>query len=221
MTTEPGGSLAPADVLGYWFTAQPADLESAMPHLRRWFEGGPEFDREIIDRFGTAVAAAVEGGFAAWETTPRDRLALILLLDQFTRNVYRGDSRTYAGDARAVRLAVDALDNGLDHALTFWERLFLTMPLRHSEDLAMQRRGLDEARRLLAEAPDPLKPVAAMGVEQSEKYTTIVERFGHFPHRNEILARPSTAEEQAFLSDWQEKAPPRVMADDRANRKTP
>jgi uncharacterized protein (DUF924 family) len=114
--------IAPADVLGYWFRDPPFDAAAAMPWMRRWFQGGPEVDREIVDHFAAAVGAAIGGGFGSWEAEPRDRLALIIVLDQFTRNVFRDDPRTFAGDARAQRLALDALDRGLDRPLPPPER---------------------------------------------------------------------------------------------------
>jgi uncharacterized protein (DUF924 family) len=205
-------SLEPADVLDFWFRERPADAEAAMPQLRRWFQGGPEVDREIVARFAPAVAAVLDGDFTSWEAEPRGRLALIILLDQLARSVHRDDPRSFAGDARAQRLAAEMLDRGLDRGLPFWERLFVDMPLRHAEDAALQRRALEAARRLMAEAPPALAPVAAMAVEQSEKYLAIVERFGRFPHRNRLLGRRSRPEEEAFLVDWLEKAPPRAMA---------
>ena len=215
MTAAADSPIAPSDVLGYWFRDPPFDATASMPWMRRWFQGGPEVDREIVARFATAVEAAVAGGFPSWEAEPRDRLALVILLDQFTRNVFRDDPRTFAGDPRAQRLAVDALDRGLDRPLSFWERLFLGMPLRHAEDAAFQRRGLAQARQLVEECPPALESIAAMSVEQSEKYLGIVERFGRFPHRNETLGRISTPEEEAFLVDWSEKQPPRGMPPER------
>jgi uncharacterized protein (DUF924 family) len=203
--------IVPADVLGYWFREQPADAAAAMPEMYRWFQSGPEVDQEIVARFAPAVDTAVAGGLTAWEAEARDRLALVIVLDQFTRNVYRNDPRTYAGDARAQRLAVDALERGLDRPLSFWERLFLGMPLRHAEDVGVQRRGLEEARRMAREWP-AFESIVAMAIEQSEKYLGIVTRFGRFPHRNEILGRVSTPEEEAFLVDWTDKQPPRAMA---------
>jgi uncharacterized protein (DUF924 family) len=200
--------MTPRDVLDYWFRDAPPDAASAMPHMRRWFQGGPEIDREIIARFGPTVETAVAGGLTDWEQATRDRLALILVLDQFTRNVYRDDARTYAGDARVQRLALDALDRGL----SFWERLFLGMPLRHAEDAGMQRRGLEQTRQLGLEFP-AFASMAAMGVEQSEKFLAILARFGRLPHRNRILGRISSPEENAFLVDWTENAPPRAMAE--------
>jgi uncharacterized protein (DUF924 family) len=203
--------LTPGDVLDYWFRDAPADGASAMPQMRRWFQGGRDVDDEIIARFGSTVEAAVTGGLTAWEEPPRDRLALILVLDQFTRNVYRDDPRTYAGDPRAQRLALDALDRGLDRDLSFWERLFLGMPLRHAEDDALQRRGLEQTCQLGLEFP-AFASITAMGAEQSEKFLAILARFGRLPHRNRILGRTSTPEEEAFLVDWTEQAPPRAMA---------
>jgi len=214
MPTGAGPPTTPAQVLDYWFREQPADPDSAMPQLRRWFEGGPHVDREIITRFAPTVDAAVTGGLVDWEAEPRNRLALIIVLDQYARSVYRNDPRAYAGDGRTLRLVIDGLDRGLDRGLSFWERLFFTMPLRHIEDPEVQRRGLAEARRLAADCPAPLGPIAAMGIEQSEKYLGVISRFGRFPHRNQVLGRTSTMEEETFLVDWAEKAPPRGMAAD-------
>lgn len=199
----------PERVLDFWFGEPVSDEGAMMSKVLRWFRGGPELDREIIDSFRGAVEAAMAGELDHWADEPRSRLALVLLLDQFTRNVYRGDPRTYAGDAKAQELALDAFARGLDRGMRFEERVFLSMPLIHSENLAHLRRVVEIAGMLAADAPPWCKTMSGMHLEQSEKYADIVERFGRFPHRNAILGRTPTPEEEHFLEDWAEKGPPR------------
>jgi uncharacterized protein (DUF924 family) len=199
---------SPEEVLRFWFgepLVEPGELQG---RIDRWFQGGTEVDREIVQRFAGAVEVAVAGGLEEWRPSPRGRLALVLLLDQFTRNVFRDSPRMYAGDARAQTLALESFDDGSARALAWVERLFLSLPLLHAEDLALQKREGEIAAALAAEVPALYRPMAPMLLEQSGKYTHILERFGRFPHRNAILGRVSTAEEMAFLSDWLEKAPP-------------
>src|SRR5262249_2270673 len=150
--------------------------------------------RAVRDHFATEVDEAVAGGLVDWEGAPRSRLALILLLDQFTRNLYRGEARTYHGDARAQRLAIDAFDRDLVRSLSLEERNFFIMPLAHAEDLALQQRAVALVNQVVAEAPAALRPVWSIGIEQSRKYRDLVARFGRFPHRNAVLGRTSTPE---------------------------
>jgi uncharacterized protein (DUF924 family) len=199
----------PEEVLAFWFGEPAADDKGLMTKIFRWFQGGPELDAQINDKFKAAVEAALAGELDDWANEPRSRLALVLLLDQFTRNVYRGDPRTYAGDAKAQALALDAFDRGLDRQLSWLERVFLSMPMMHAENLALQERLGQIVAGLGQEAPPECRAMAAMHAEQSAKYTAIIARFGHFPHRNAILGRPSTPEEVEFLVDWEKKAPPR------------
>jgi uncharacterized protein (DUF924 family) len=182
-----------------------------MAKARRWFMGGAAFDQEISARFGPLVEAALEGKLDEWATRIEGRLALVIVLDQFTRNMFRGSARTYAGDERALELALYALDRGLHHELPLEQRLFLTMPLRHAEDIALQARSLEVAKHATEEAAPELKPFYAMSVEQGEKYYDIIRRFGRFPHRNPIVGRQSTPEEEAFLVDWAKRAAPSAM----------
>ena len=182
-----------------------------MTLARRWFQGGEAMDREVIPRFGAAVELAVSGGLDAWERSPRDRLALVLLLDQLTRNVFRGQARMFAGDARAQVLALGSWDDGSAGTLSFAEQSFLTMPLVHSESLAHHEREAEIARVLAARATGPWPLFASMRLEQSAKYLAVIRRFGRFPHRNAVLGRSSTPDEVAFLADWDQVAPPQGM----------
>ena len=198
------------EILAFWFGPQPARTrEELMAKLRRWYQGGPELDAEIRARFSALVEQALAGGLDSWATTPRGRIALILLLDQFTRNLFRDSPRTYAGDAKAQRLTLEALDSLALYS--FEERQFLIMPLLHAEDLSLQETGLHEMQAHVAAAPPELQPVLSMGLEQSRKYRDIIARFGRFPHRNAVLGRASTPDEIEFLKDWAQKQPPSGM----------
>jgi len=198
----------PEEVLEYWFGTPATTEAELMTSIKRWYMGGPEIDREVRERFGDAVQAALAGELDAWADQPRSRLALIILLDQMTRNTLRDDPGMYAGDAKAQRLALEAFDRGLDAGLHHIERMFLSMPLLHSENLDLQRRSVAIARDLAAAAPPPYDKMSAMHVEQAGKYAGIIERFGRFPHRNAILGRTSTTEELEFLKTWEQNARP-------------
>jgi uncharacterized protein (DUF924 family) len=199
------------EVLEFWFEAPAADAGALRRKMKRWFAGGAEVDREIRERFATLVERAVGGGCGEWADAPRGRLALVLVLDQLTRTVYRDDRRMVAGDARAQALAVEALEQGLDRTLEPVERNFLLMPLVHAEDLALQERAVAEMERLVADAPAWQRPVLSMGIEQSRKYRDVIARFGRFPHRNAVLGRASTPDEERFLRDWKQRQPPTGM----------
>jgi uncharacterized protein (DUF924 family) len=193
----------------FWFGDAPAqDAPTAHARMKRWYAGGPEMDAQVREQFGPLVERAVRGELDGWAAEPRGRIALILLLDQFTRNLWRDEPRCYAGDEKAQRLAVDGLDAGLDARLSLEERQFLRMPLAHAENLALQKRNLIETEKNLATVPAPLLPVYAMGIEQSRKYHDVIARFGRFPHRNHVLGRTSTGEENEFLKTWAERQPP-------------
>lgn len=170
------------EVLRFWFA--PAQAE-------RWFKANVAFDREIERRFLGLIETAAAGKLEKWGTTPRGALALCILLDQFPRNIWRGAPRAFAADALARQVAAAALASGHDQALTAEERLFLYLPLEHSEDLADQERCV----ALMATLGD------AELLDYALRHRDIIARFGRFPHRNAILGRDSTAEELAFLRE--------------------
>jgi uncharacterized protein (DUF924 family) len=196
------------DVHAFWFGEPATNEGELMAKVKRWFLGGPEMDADVQARFASTVEDALAGRLEAWVDTIRGRLSLVLVLDQFTRNVFRKDARTYAGDAKAQALALDAFDRGLEAELDLPERIFLSMPLLHSESLPLQQRGAVLARELAPSAPPLYAKFCGMHLEQTAKFTDVIARFGRFPHRNAILGRTSTPEEESFLADWAEKGPP-------------
>lgn len=197
------------DVLDYWF-GQPARSEQdLMQKISRWFMGGPALDQEVNERFGATIDAAIAGQLDDWAGEPRSRLALVILLDQLTRNRFRDDPRMYSGDARAQQLALRSFEDGTADKLELVEKMFLAMPLLHAEDLALQQRAGEIGVALRQQAPPLYQRMLAMHDEQTAKYTDIIRRFGRFPHRNAILGRDSTPEEIEFLRDWADRAPPK------------
>jgi len=175
------------EILEFWF--------GPAPHTERntWFRKDPAFDAEIRSRFGAAIESALGSGWPHAGTTPLGSLALVLLLDQFTRNAFRDTPRAFAGDAGALATSMTAIEAGMDRGLDKYERWFLYMPFEHSEDRAVQERSLALFRALAAETGEP------GNLEWAEKHAAIVRRFGRFPHRNAILGRMSTPGEIAFL----------------------
>jgi uncharacterized protein (DUF924 family) len=154
---------------------------------------------------------ALAGGLDAWAETPRGRLALVLLLDQMTRSVFRGTARAFAGDARAQRLATGTLQTGTPAALDFEHRHFFYMPLLHAEDAALLDLFNEVFPQALARVPDWARPLLSDGIEQGEKYREVFARFGRFPHRNEALGRCSTPAELEFLAPWEACRRPKIQ----------
>jgi uncharacterized protein (DUF924 family) len=179
-------------VLDFWFG--PAGSADYGRMRKEWFRKDLAFDAEIRDRFGAAVETALAGGFADW-TAPRAALARVLLLDQFTRNIFRDSRRAFAGDALALATAQQATMRGDDAALNPVERRFMYLPFTHAEDPTAQERAVALCTRLREETGDgdPLF--------WAEKHAAVIHRFGRYPHRNAILGRISTPEELAFLRE--------------------
>ena len=185
------GSDAEA-VLDFWFGA-PGSAEFGSAR-KAWFSKDPAFDATIRQRFGALVERALRGELDDWADAPRSALARILLLDQFTRNAFRGTPRAFAGDPRALAAAAAMVGLRQDEELPTFMRGFVYLPYEHAEGLAMQ----DEAIRLLTRlaAADPAQQSM---LDYAHRHRAIIERFGRFPHRNAILGRRSTAEEIEFL----------------------
>jgi uncharacterized protein (DUF924 family) len=200
-------------MLSFWFGEPAASAAELQQKFQRWYVTNPDLDREIIERFAGDVERALAGELEAWRADPRAGLALLLLLDQFARTIFRGQRRAFEGDAVALELAIDMFARGLHREVSLEERLFLIMPLLHAEDPRTQQRAAQLCKELVAEAPPELRPVYAMAQEQSDKYMDIIARFGRFPHRNAALGRASTAAELEFLHDWAMRQHPVGMRD--------
>lgn len=189
------------ELLDFWF----GELEDGFvaPEVRRrWFRADPAFDDALRTRFGEDVEAALAGERDAWASTPEGRLALVLLLDQLPRNLFRGTARAFAGDERAVAAARVGVGRGDDRLLPPEQRVFLYLPFEHAEHRADQQTAvvlLERLRDTLTDRP------AAHGILEdylahAREHRELVRRFGRFPHRNAALGRPSTEEERAWLA---------------------
>ena len=180
----------PEAVLDFWFG--PAGKRG--PARIEWFRKNPKFDAEIRARFDDTHRAAAAGGLEAWRASPEPMLALVVVLDQFSRNLYRDDARAFAQDAHALECAREALARGDDLTLLPVQRQFLYMPFEHSEDLADQDRCFELMKSLEA------FPETRGLTGWAEKHRAVIRRFGRFPHRNAVLGRESTPAEREFLA---------------------
>ena len=180
-------------VLDFWFGA-PTSLDFGQSR-KAWFAKDDAFDRAIRDRFGALVEQTLRGEHDDWADDPPSALARIIVLDQFTRNAFRGTARAFAGDALALAAASRMVGARDDESLAPFMRTFVYLPFEHAERLAMQDESVRLFRRLVGDGDDPAKLV-----DFALRHRAIIERFGRFPHRNELLGRQSTAEEVAFLA---------------------
>ncbi len=191
-----------ADIVAFWLGDSRDSPERASARREWWYRGGPAVDAEIRARFGDSVrrACARDPEPMGWQDTPDGALALILLLDQFTRNIHRGTVHAYAGDALAFEIVSHAIDRGLDRALHPVSRIWLYHPFHHSEAAAEQDRGLDLLRTLRQEADPDWQAYVDRSIEGWTRHRDIVARFGRFPHRNAVLGRRSTPAEEAHMA---------------------
>lgn len=184
------------DVVDFWF-GKPSDAEYGLPR-KAWFEKDAAFDAEICETFGNLVENVLADPAPPAADDSVSLLGRIIVLDQFTRNIYRGTARAFASDAQVLRLAVHATERGADRQLLPVQRVFVYLPFEHSESIAMQDRSVALFRALVQSHPD--LPWLANYLDYAEKHHAVIARFGRFPHRNAILDRPSTPDETAFLS---------------------
>jgi uncharacterized protein (DUF924 family) len=196
-------SATPVEVVDFWLADGWRRGWPSEDQGKRWFSGGPAFDADITTRFGELVAHALAGGLQQWahsaHSSPQSRLALLLVLDQFTRNVYRGSARAFSGDARAQVLVQRCLDSGADQSLPWVARVFTYMPLMHAENIALQDECVARFEQLARDVPPQLTDRLASNVDFARKHQQIIARFGRFPYRNAVLGRTNTPEEDEFL----------------------
>lgn len=186
-------------VLEFWFGTLSPDGFATPETEKRWFTKDPAFDAELDQRFGAVLRRLATGEDTSWRATSRGALAYVIVLDQFSRNVFRGTPGMFAADVLALDAAKAALDAGHDRALGPQERTFLYMPFMHSEALEDQDRCVALFRSLAEHVTGERKKVIENNVVYAIKHRDIVARFGRFPHRNATLGRPTTTEEAAFL----------------------
>lgn len=179
------------EILDFWFG-------DTTGFRQEWFRKDPTYDAKIRAQFGEDLERAIQGEYDDWAETPQGRLALIILLDQFSRNLFRGSPKSWSQDPKSLDLTLKGIDAGHDKKLTLNQRFFFYLPLQHAEDPDMQDLSIAQYKGLSEEYPDP-DSIAHNGLDYAHRHQVIIERFGRYPHRNEIMGRESTPEEVEFL----------------------
>ena len=195
--------ITPDEIVEFWFPDGPAPEPEKHQDLWVWrMRGGAH--NAVVERYSEITKRAAEGDLDGWAETARGRLALIILLDQFSRSVWAGAPEAFAQDPKALDLCLKGLDNGHFDALeNVWQKSVFKLPLEHCEcpeHLANLDRAVAIARRIVEEAPEYLRPFYEMGAQQPVKIRAVIAEFGRHPHRNATLGRDSTPEEEAYLS---------------------
>ncbi len=190
----------PNKILNFWFADALHFPEAAAARFGVWFGQDDQFDQQIREQFGDLPERAARQEFEAWRNDPQSCLALVLVLDQFPRNIFRGSARTSAFDGQARKVALAAIASGFDERLHPLEAAFLYLPLQHAEDLDLQNRSVQLYDALCERAPTCLKILCRRCAEYARRHREVIRRFGRFPHRNALLGRESSQEESAYLA---------------------
>ncbi|MEO0818075.1 MAG: DUF924 family protein [Pseudomonadota bacterium] len=193
--------VSPDDILDDWIGPAAHDAVLAEARKRVWFGKSDAVDRDLEARYLPTIEALAAGLAETWaERGPRPRLAAIIAMDQFTRNIFRDTPNAFSLDSRALGLAKEGLVLGQDRELTEVEQMFFYLPLEHSERAADQQLSVDLFTRLAESARPPFKALVDDTLDYAHKHKAVIDQFGRFPHRNVILGRESTPEETAYLS---------------------
>jgi uncharacterized protein (DUF924 family) len=192
---------AARQVLEYWIGNADNDPEEARSRNDLWFSSSANTDAEIERRFADIVVAARAGNDREWSRTPEGLLARIIVLDQFPRNLYRGTAEAFSSDSQALRASLELQSKELLEELGWMSRVFALMPMQHAEDLAVQERSVELFESLASKCDTGHRPILEHNAKFARLHRDIVRRFGRFPHRNRILGRTSTAEEEGWLED--------------------
>lgn len=188
------------EILMFWFMEKELSVPKIDARMDVWFGDDPDFDAQIKNEFSDDIERASAGELDHWAHEPRGRLALILLLDQFRRNIYRGKPEAFKKDRAALKLCIEGATAKMDQQLSSIQKVFFYMPLQHSESLKVQKKSCDVYRHLANTASPTYKETFETVVHFAELHADIIERFGRFPHRNKVLGRENTAEEDEYLS---------------------
>lgn len=192
--------MAPETILEFWFGSDADDAAVAKERANLWWSKNKETDDKIRRRFEIYVILAVSEQLRDWLATSRGRLALIILTDQFPRNIYR-DDRAFSCDQKALTWCIEGLEQKVDRELRPIERVFFYLPLEHAEYIEHQDLSVKCFSELVSTVPAEQRPIFEEYLDYAVRHRQIIERFGRFPHRNEILGRESTADEAAFLAE--------------------
>ena len=187
-------------ILDFWFSAAELDAPQIDSRMERWFSTDPAVDQRIREEFSGLVEDALHGKLDHWAATTEGRLALILLLDQFCRNIHRGTARAFAGDKCALKLCVEGSISNDYRPLSAIQRVFFFMPLQHAESPGVQDKSVRIYNALAEGVSDTLRETFLTIAQFAELHRDIVGRFGRFPHRNRHLGRSNTPEEEAYLA---------------------
>ena len=188
-------------ILEFWFGAFPDAWSADTTKADMWFKHGSAYDMEIFTTFGADYQKAVEGEIDHWAESPRGRLALILLLDQFSRHIHRGTAASFAQDHRAQEICIEGIGAGDDLNLHPVERGFFYMPLEHAEVIDRQKLSLQAFAGLVNDVPETHRKPFEETLHWAQMHHYVIERFGRFPELNEILGRESTTEELEFIKE--------------------
>jgi uncharacterized protein (DUF924 family) len=187
------------EVLDYWFLPRPTTEAEVEARKQFWFGGDASVDREIRERFTGRVERARKGELSSWNETPHGTLALLILLDQFTRNIYRGTPEAFSHDPVALELARAGFQAGRFEAMDPFERMFAALPFRHAEDVEWQKLAVALSVKDARVTTPMLKDFLVYSVDWARKHLDVIVRFGRFPHRNKALGRTSTPEEIEYI----------------------
>lgn len=187
------------DILDFWFGYFPTEYSSDDSRVDMWFTNGSAYDGEIFTKFGQIYSRAIEGECDHWQDTQRGCLALIILLDQFSRHIHRGTAEAFAQDIKAQEICIEGMISGYDQLLHPVERSFFYLPLEHAENLEHQDLSVRAFERLAEDVIEKYRSPYEMGLEYAKKHHFVIKQFGRFPELNEILERESTEEEIEFM----------------------
>jgi uncharacterized protein (DUF924 family) len=188
------------DVHAYWLGAEPATQAELDARGTKWFRGGAAVDDEIRAKFGDLVERARAGKLDAWHATAKGSIAWLILVDQFSRNLYRDDPRAFSSDPQALNWARDGFETGKFDHLSTPEKMFAILPFEHAEDLDAQRRACALVTQIALAATPLYQGILKTWFEFARKHLDVIARFGRFPHRNAVLGRESTPDELAYLA---------------------
>jgi len=191
----------PDEILDFWFADALSSPAAAAARNQFWFAADADTDRLIWEQYGDLVVDAAAGRYNSWAESARGRLALVIVLDQFPRNIYRGTAEVFRFDRVAMGLAEAGVTRGHLAGLAVPEQAFLLMPFQHSEDIEEQRAGVALLQGLVAEAEPEWRELAQGYADYAVLHHDIIAQFGRFPHRNQVLGRESTAAEAAYMAE--------------------